>query len=124
MVEQIYDTNKFKEELKKHGDNTVSLHLTREDIQEWKDKGHFSHIKRELQNLPNIKFACIDERYQCTYVFMVSSLALANRIANMLIKMDNTNEHKSLVYYQNEKLDEDIGPYRHCSDRIMACSLF
>ncbi len=123
MVEQI-----SYEELKRlwgHTDERgIAVSLSPDEIEDWKKNGKFKHLKRELENIPNIKFACTQEDDGlCWYTFFTHSKELSNRIVNLCNELKYSNSHKKYIHIT--EVDNKNGS---CCGRVTgserSCSLF
>ena len=124
MVKQLYDMKEVNNEIKKYGvQRTISLTLNETGIQEWKDKGYFKHIRKELLMISNIQFACVKlESGYCTYHFICETYEIANRLKRMIQAMYNNKGVNHLMKCNNTEMNL---PTRAINlGEVRACPLF
>lgn len=122
MVEQIYDEKALIRELTIHGEMSLTLTLEKEAIEEWKRNGNFAFLRKELINLPKVKFACVQfEDECCSYHFILNTKELAGRVLTMMREMYAFNKHVSLVKCYSASLGDGSPVGR---GTVKACSLF
>lgn len=121
MVEQIYDINKLKNEIKER--HPVSIQLSEHEIKEWKDSGKFAHLKKELAVLPKMKFSCTKlDNGDCVYYFIPSTKEMMNRICNMLHGLLRHEEKIPLVKCDEHAPSSITSPRAEGSTQ--SCTLF
>lgn len=122
MVEQIFDKKELESVLLKSGkEKNVMLYLSESEIEEWKQNRNFHFIKTELENLTNLKFACVKTEFGCFYYFIAPTETLSNRIASMLFSLYEKKQKQSLV---KSKTHNWGTAGSHLDGEVQSCPLF
>lgn len=87
MVEQIYDVRVLKK-LIEQDVPAVCVVLNEKEVKRWKEEGRFKFLKQQLQDIPNLRFACVKQSGgDCDYHFILKTVELKDRLANLLYSL-------------------------------------
>lgn len=101
MVKQV-ENNKLEKEYGTTMGRIMQLRLTHTEVEEWKQNGNFKHLKKELENIPNIEFSCSKTQTHCIYTFKTHSSELTSRLSSLIKEMLD-NKKVRLMKAKREK---------------------
>jgi hypothetical protein len=129
MVEQISSFEELEQEIwkckgKDGSPKWTYARLNPEAIEQWKQERFFHFIRRELVDIHNLKFACLqDDKGMCEYWFIAPSKELKNRIYHMLMAYFKEKRTVPLMRCKNT-IPESYEKIKFIKGNVKACPLF